>query len=594
MIPAKVSIGSHEYVADISKAIRRPIQSLRQSVDQGGQAGEQSLDNQAIWKRTSSDFILGQGQEFFDQEDEANRRRCYAIENFDSISNRRALTTSLSDVTAVASFTAAGSYHRLIRTPSNFWWGSGSQLHRSASLTSFTTTSITGGPGVASFRDMTTFGSNVYVAYSTAVYSGLSTGSTVTLFSNEDVDVINADLGRLVCGKTTSLFELSSTGTRIDIFTHPNASWNWTSFAGGNAGIYCAGNDGGKSEIYLITVIDSTGALAAPIPVAQLPYGELVRRIAYFGGFLIMCTSRGVRLAQAATSGLLQYGPLIALGDTRGVSFDGRFAYVTCDSISVFDNPGVIALSLDRFTAPLTPAYCAIAAFDTATAYTVWDVSNYGSYVCTLMGSAGSNIVRYSSPTVYGTGKYWSGEISFGVPIKKNVISLEVKHDSLLSGTSVTAKIYNRVNGTLYGTQTNSTVGSTEFTLVPSTEMLTETIQIYLEASGTTSNPVTIRRWTLSSVPVPTSMSEEIILPLMLSREVYGEDGTFYTLDPQTEWNYLTGIMKSRSQVSVTFGSETLTAWVDQVGSEQGWTRFDDRDRWPEGTVLIRLLTIGS
>ena len=55
--------------------VRRPVNSLRQFVDQGGEPGEQSFDNQGVWKRTQSDFVLGAGQPFFDQEDEASRRR---------------------------------------------------------------------------------------------------------------------------------------------------------------------------------------------------------------------------------------------------------------------------------------------------------------------------------------------------------------------------------------------------------------------------------------------------------------------------------------------------------------------------------------
>ena len=35
----------------------RPIASLRQTVDGGSEAGEGTLDNGALWKRTQSDFI---------------------------------------------------------------------------------------------------------------------------------------------------------------------------------------------------------------------------------------------------------------------------------------------------------------------------------------------------------------------------------------------------------------------------------------------------------------------------------------------------------------------------------------------------------
>lgn len=597
MIPTRVQIGTHRYVADVARMVRRPVASLRQQVDQGAQPGEQSLDNTALWKRTCSDFILGQGQDFFDQEEESNQRRMLAVQNLDPMSDRRALANTINWGGAVSAFTAAGS-HRLMRTGSNFWWGSTSQLHRSGSHTVFTTTSITGGPGVSSFRDMAVFGTTMYVAYATAVYSGSVTGSSVSLFSSEDCDVISADLGRLVCGHDADLFELDSTGTRIDIFSHPNAAWDWTSFAAGNAGIYCAGHDGLRSELYLITVIDATGALAPPFPVAQLPAGELVRRIAYFGGFLVICTSKGVRVAEAAQSGLLSYGPLIELGDTRGVSFEGRFAYVTCDSIPTFDNPGVIALDMSRVTAPLTPAYAAHSVYDTATAYTVQDVAVYNGLVCGLINASGNNEVRISNTTspnpTYGTGKYWSGAITFGTPEPKNFHSLEVRYDALPSGTSVIAKVYDKVNGTEYASGTDATAGSTGMTITMSQELRAEEAHVYLELRGASGGKqVVVRRWTLRAIVSPTYTTEEIILPLMLAHEVVGDAGQIVHIDPEAEWNYLSGLMRSRSPVELRFGNETSDVWVDQVGVESGmWHGWDLRDQWPEGLVYVRLLTL--
>lgn len=584
-----VSIDSHDYVVDITKAIRRPISSLRQQQDQGARAGEQSLDNSALWKRTCSDFILGQGQQFFDQEQESNERRCWAVQSFDPLSDRRALAVTPDFAEALAAFTASGSYHRLIRTGSNFWWGSGSQLHRSASHTSFSTTSITGGPGVAGFRDIAVFGTTAYVAYETGVYSGSVTGTSVSSFSTEDCDVIGVELGRLVCGHDNSLFELDSTGTKIEIFDHPNTAWDWYSFASGGAGIYVGGHDGLKSEIYLITIIDATGALAPPFPVAQLPAGELVRRIAFFGGFLVVATSKGVRIAQATQSGLLSLGPLIELGDTLGVAFEGRLAYATCSSIPTFDNPGVIALDMSRFTAPLTPAFCAHSVLETASSYTVRDVATYDGRVLALMATGGSNTLRYSSASSYGTGEYWSGAITYGTPELKNCHSLEVRYDALPSGGSVTAAVYDEVDGTVYASATDSAAGSTGMTLTFDDELRAEEAHVYLSATG----QVTIRRWTLRAIVAPEYMAEEIILALALEAEVPNEDNGVTYLDPAAEWSFLAGLMRSRSIAELRFGQETLRVWVDQVGTE-GWKAWDVHRNWPDGTVLVRLLTVGS
>lgn len=585
-----VSIDSHRYPIDITKVIRRPVAALRQQVDQGARTGEETLDNSALWKRTCSDFILGQGQEFFDQEQESNERRMWAVENFDPLSDRRALTTAPSWAEAVGSFTASGSYHRLIRTASNFWWGSGSQLHRSASHTSFSTTSISGGPGTSEFRDMTVFGTTVYVAYETGVYSGSATGSSVSSFSSEDCDVISADFGRLVCGHDNELFELTAGATRVDIYDHPNTAWDWTSFAAGTAGIYVAGHDGLKSEVYLITIIDATGALAPPFPVAALPQGELVRRIAFFGGFLIMATSKGVRVAQASQSGLLSYGPLIELGDTKSVHFEGRFAYVTVSSSPQFDNPGVIALDMSRFTAPLTPAYAVTQSLDTASTYTVHDVASYEGRVLGLLNTGGNSTLRYSSASAYATGKYWSGTITFSTPELKNHHYLEIKFDPLISGQSVYAEVRDRIGGTLYTSTTANGVGDTGMTLPFPTEMLTESAVVYISAVGNAS-PVVIRRWTLRAVVAPYFAPEEIILPLQLFVETKAENYQAFKLDPEAEWEFLVDKMRSRTPVTLKLGSYQTPAWIDQVATD-GYTAWNRRQDWPEGTVLVRLLTL--
>jgi hypothetical protein len=443
---------------------------------------------------------------------------------------------------------------------------------------------------------MAVFGTTMYVAYSSGVYSGSTTGSSVSSFSTEDATIINADLGRLLIGNGPVLKELSSAGAGIDIFTHGNPQWNWTAFATGNAGVYVAGTDGLKSEIYLITVLDQTGAFSPPMPVAQLPSGELIRRMAYFGGFLIICTSVGVRIAQASQSGLLSYGPVIALGDTAGVTFEGRFAYVVCSSIPTFAKPGVVALSLERFTAPLTPAYAAVVAHDQAgSAYTGRDVALANGAIYAQLGNSGSNYIFGSHATNYPTqALYWSGQVTFGTPEPKVIQSVEVTFDALPSGAVLYASIYDKQGGTSYGTASASTVGATSLTVTPSNELRAESFEILLEVTANITSPVTIRRWTTRAVVAPTYTAEEMILPLLLTNEVMGDDGQTLQYDPLDEWLFLVDLMRQRRVVTVSFGSVDTQAWVDQVGSEEGWHAWAHDDSWPEGTVLVRMLTVGG
>src|SRR5689334_6245703 len=149
-------------------------------VDQGSEPGEQSLDNQGVWGRTQWDFVLGAGQTYFDEVDESTRRRHRVSRNVDVLSGRRQVTT-LKKPSLATTLTGSGVGARIIRTPSNFWISNQSgSLVRTASLTSFTTTNITGSPAAAPVA-LVHFGSNVYVAFGTSgIYRGTVTGSSIS------------------------------------------------------------------------------------------------------------------------------------------------------------------------------------------------------------------------------------------------------------------------------------------------------------------------------------------------------------------------------------------------------------------------------
>ena len=580
-----VKIGSHTYPVDLSNLGRQPLSSMRQMQDQGTEVGEQSLDNSALWRRKSDDFVLGQGQVYFDQTDENARRRMRAVSGFDPLADRRALAAApgmTSQVAAYAGGTARAP--KLLKTASNWWvvpTGTGT-IKRTASLTSYTQTNVT---GTTAATDATVWGSSVYIADGSSVFSGSVTGSSVSSFSTVDTDVLDSAKGRLVCGKDALLFELDSTGTQIEVFTHPNSAWDWYDFAGGNVGIYCAGHDGLRSEIYLSTLLDATGAIQPPTPVAEFPAGELVRCIEFFSGFLVIGTSRGVRVAQATQGGALNYGPLIELGDTYGVAFEDRFAYVTCSSLPVFGGPGVVKMSMDRYTAPLTPAYAATFPI-TAANYTAYDVGVSNEVVTCLLGN-GTNVQAQNSAGTYGTSYYWSGIITYGVDEPKNWQSFEATFDALTSGQSVTLSVYTKQGGTLLATASTSGIGAESLELTGFTEILREEVELLI----TTVGQVTIHRWTARAVVAPVRRPEEILLPLIVGKDVVADSGQHYLLDPYEEWAYLSELMRTRSSVNMQFGNEEREVWVDQVFIQGTMERWDERGRWPQGIVVARLVT---
>jgi len=111
----------------------------------------------------------------------------------------------------------------------------------------------------------------------------------------------------------TNLVPTSATLPSV-LYTHPNSGWEWTDFAEGPAAIYASGYSREVSQIYRITVntTTTTVTLNQPTVVAEMPTGEdILSMYSYIGSFLVVGTTRGVRVAQIQSDGSLAMGPLV-------------------------------------------------------------------------------------------------------------------------------------------------------------------------------------------------------------------------------------------------------------------------------------------
>jgi hypothetical protein len=585
---AHVQIGTHSYQVDLARVMWRPTATLTQQQDQGARKGEQSLDGGGIWKRTQSDFILGQGQQFFDQEEESDPRRYYWGYQLDALTDRRAVRLLPQPTAAVGPYASAPYTYteRVIVADTGFYLMTYTAVYKVASGLG-SATAVTGFAGNP--QDIAYFDGKIFIATSTAVYSGATSGTSVTSFSANPVQILTATYGRLVCANNRELFELSSTGTKISIYTHGDSTWTWKAICAGSSGVYVAGSNGVQSEIVLTTLLDVTGAFAPPFPVAQLPSNETITRMAFFGGILIVASTQGVRVMQASQAGYLQYGPLMALGWARGIAFTGRMAWIAVDDPLPEGWSGgcVMQLDLSRFTAPLTPAY--------GLAYVgssfVKDVAVRNGVIAFAGNTSGNTTLYRCNGTTYDAGVLDTGTITYGTPEPKQVLSAEVVFDALPSGGSVRLGVWDGSSEVAW--DQTSALGATSLRVdVPS--LLTEGFSLRVTLSGAAG--VVLRRWTVRSVAAPSYVPQEVLLPLMLNREQVSDDGGRVVTKPRDEWEYLHQLSRTREKVVVTFGDEEFTAWVDQVGvNEGGWLRWDQNtDGWPDGTVLVRLLSVGD
>ena len=195
-----------------------------------------------------------------------------------------------------------------------------------------------------------------------------TSGSTASvLISHPSIVVTNAVIEyvkqRLVACINNKVYEFPTSASTLptEIYTHPNTNYVFTSIAETGGAIYVAGYSGIKSSILKFT-LSTAGAmptLTSGWVAAELPAGEVVHKIYGYLGFLIIGTSKGIRVASTNTDGSLTYGPLIVHTTHPCYDFAARDSYVWCATgVEVDDvEPGVIRINLGEEIEPLRFAY---------------------------------------------------------------------------------------------------------------------------------------------------------------------------------------------------------------------------------------------
>lgn len=158
-----------------------------------------------------------------------------------------------------------------------------------------------------------------------------STGLVITSATMEFVK------DRIVLCVNNEVYEIAPNATSLPspVYTNPNTSYVYTSIAASGPAIYTAGLSGLYSTIQKYTLVASTGnmpVLSSASVAAEFPAGEVVHKIFYYLGYMLIGTNRGVRVAEINDQdGGINYGPLIAEENTQPVyDFAARDHFVWC------------------------------------------------------------------------------------------------------------------------------------------------------------------------------------------------------------------------------------------------------------------------
>ena len=232
--------------------------------------------------------------------------------------------------------------------------------------------------------NVTTGGTTKLTMYKKLLTDYASVAAT-KMFDTTGLIVTNAVMDftkeRIVACINNKVYEIATNATSLPtaVYTHPVDDFVYTSITSSGAAIYCTGFSGTQSNIQKFT-LTSAGAmptLTSAITAAEMPSGERIYKIAYYLGYMLIGTTKGIRVAVVSDDGSLAYGPLI-WENTQPVydfAFRDKFAWA---ATGVEDEPGTIRIDLSTQIATLVFSY----AYDT---YKATGNTNHETTACAFI-----------------------------------------------------------------------------------------------------------------------------------------------------------------------------------------------------------------
>ena len=349
---------------------RVTAQYRKNQVDMSREPGEQTLTG--WWLRSQSSFHLGQGIKFFEpQQDESLRFQFTFSKGLDVWTKGQA--TLLKDVSSYSSVTnGLQTNKRPYQTVRSIRYSS-----KDAVLVwdGYKIDKVEADGTVVSFVSYTP-GTDypIYAVCDDGTYAYWVTNKTGTnklqvnkrpldssaaateMFTHASIVVTNAAIEftkeRLVMAVNNSIYEFATSATVLPtaVYSHPNATFTYTSITSSGAAIYLSGYNGIQSTIqkFTLTTTGAMPALTSAITAAELPVGEVVFKIYYYLGYMAIGTNLGLRVADVSVSdGSIAYGPLIFNSEQPVYDVAGYDKYLWCTT-NVDGAPGISRVDLGQ------------------------------------------------------------------------------------------------------------------------------------------------------------------------------------------------------------------------------------------------------
>lgn len=397
-----------------------------------------SFDTGGVWLRSDGDWSLGAGQSYHDAA-LSEQRLFHASRGVDVWTHRQLTLFPKCEVLAASldqtlRLLPHGAYLYVMD-------GEAGTLKRCTNPQDQTPafTPITGLAGT--FVDLTTDGNLVYVAASGGIFShDVSAGTVAAAYGGAASTTVATLLrfcdGWLLCGVGRTLSTIDAGGALTTVKAHPVLAFSWTAAVGAPNGIYVGGQGDDIAEIFHIGFDAATGGLAAPIHASELPRGETLQSLAYYGSSVMVGSSKGLRLGDIQSDGSLTLGALITTNAPVLCAFgEDRFVYFGWTNYDP-THTGIGRANLAEFRAKSQPAFATDLMADNVQGQTV--------SVCLFQGHtyfavAGSGVWReMADHTLVETGVISMGKMEWGTFEPKTFLGLQLTTLPLVGQVSAT------------------------------------------------------------------------------------------------------------------------------------------------------------
>jgi hypothetical protein len=280
------------------------------------------------------------------------------------------------------------------------------------------------------------------------MYKKLLTDNTTTIpspmFTANSITIVYAAMefikDRIILCVNNSVYEIAPNATSLPtaVYTNPNTNYHYTSVAASGPAIYTAGHSGIYSTIqkYTLTTGGAMPTLTQAVVAAEFPTGEVVEKLYYYLGYMMIGTSKGVRVATINDQdGSLAYGPLVVETSQPVYDFAARDRFVWCASgIGALD-AGLIRIDLGQSIEgePLRFAYANDLQVTQSAEHYTTGVAFIGTTnrlaFCTAHNSTDGAIYTESATVLRPTGYVTTGAIRYGTLEPKNFKLIRARGD---------------------------------------------------------------------------------------------------------------------------------------------------------------------